>query len=39
MTRERLPNRRRATVLTLDYRGNQYDLAIGLYGDDRPGEV
>ena len=39
MPRERLPYRRRAIGLTLDYRGNQYDLAIGLYDDGRPGEL
>ena len=39
MPRERLPNRRHAVVLDLDYRGNRHHLAVGLYDDGRPGEV
>jgi len=39
MPRERLPNRRHADVLDLDYRGNRHHLAVGLYDDGRPGEV
>ena len=39
MPRERLPHRRHAVVLDLDYRGNRHHVAIGLYDDGRPGEV
>ena len=39
MPRERLPARRHATVLDLDYRGTRYDLTIGLFDNGRPGEV
>ena len=37
--RQRLPNRRRAETVDLQFDGNLYQLTIGLYDDGRPGEA
>ncbi len=35
--RQRLPNRRRAETVDLQFDGNRYQLTIGFYDDGRPG--
>ena len=37
--RQRLPHRRRAETVDLQFDGNVYQLTIGLYDDGRPGEA
>jgi hypothetical protein len=39
MTRKRLPDRRPAETIALDYDGTRYMVTIGFYPDGRPGEV
>ena len=39
MTRTRLPDRRAAETVRLDYDGTRYMVTIGFYSDGRPGEV
>lgn len=39
MTRVRLPHRRPAETISLDYDGSRYMVTIGFYPDGRPGEV
>ncbi len=39
MPRERLPDRRQAETVDLQYGGRRYHLTIGQYDDGRPGEV
>ena len=39
MTRTRLPHRRPAETIALDYDGTRYMVTIGFYPDGRPGEV
>ena len=39
MMRERLPNRRRSVLLTVDHQGSVYDVAVGVYDDGTPGEL
>ena len=39
MTRTRLPHRRPAETIVLDYDGTRYMVTIGFYLDGRPGEV
>lgn len=39
MTRTRLPERRAAETVRLDYDGTQFMVTIGFYPDGRPGEV
>ena len=38
-TRHRLPNRRRAVTFDVEHGGATYSVGIGLYDDDRLGEV
>ncbi len=39
MNRERLPNRRAAMTVGIEYAGQQFTVTIGFYPDNRPGEV
>lgn len=39
INRERLPNRRRQTVMEIDHAGHHYTVGVGFYQDGRPGEV
>jgi len=39
MTRVRLPERRAAETVDLDYDGTRFMVTIGFYPDGRPGEV
>ena len=39
MTRIRLPERRAAETIALDYDGTRYMVTVGFYRDGRPGEV
>lgn len=39
MTRVRLPERRAAETIRLEYDGTQFMVTIGFYPDGRPGEV
>ena len=39
MTRTRLPDRRAAETVRLDYDGTQFTVTIGFYPDGHPGEV
>ena len=39
MTRQYLSNRRRSVTLDLEHEGSFYEVCVGLYGDDRLGEV
>jgi hypothetical protein len=39
MSRTRLPHRRAAETLRLQYNGTQFMVTIGFYPDGRPGEV
>ena len=39
MTRECLPNRRRSISFDLEHNGASQVVCVGLYDDDRPGEV
>jgi hypothetical protein len=39
MTRERLPNRRMANSLDLEFDGLRFAVTVGIYPDGRPGEV
>ena len=39
MTRMRLPDRRAAETVSLDYSGTRFMVTIGFYPDGRPGEV
>ena len=39
MTRERLPDRRPAETVLLEYGGTPFMMTVGFYPDERPGEV
>ena len=39
MPRKRLSNRRRSVTFDLEHKGSFYEICVGLYDDDRLGEV
>ena len=39
MPRQRLPNRRRAVLVTADHRDSAYEVGLGFYDDGTPGEL